>query len=199
MAPYRAILRYYRCDTPYGAILFKRIYSPQMVRYPPLVLNFTQAHLCDTPFCNVSRDNCAIPHKNTHKRVLRYYLRPEKVAERKFPEFFEFSCRILPRILLRIFPEFFEVLRFVGNGDQKKFTKNPRHFSMQNSQANTKNIFTKIFWRAGKVILSLQVSRDMKSIATGPLSKFILIFFTSGFIPSLAIPLKCGRAFVWRR
>ena len=32
----------------------------------------------------------------------------QKVAERKFPEFFEFSSRILPRILLRIFPEFFE-------------------------------------------------------------------------------------------
>ena len=44
-----------------------------MVRYPPLVLNFTQTHLCDTPFCNVSRDNCAIPHKNKHERVLRYY------------------------------------------------------------------------------------------------------------------------------
>ena len=35
-----------------------------MVRYPPLVLSFTQAHLCDTPFFNISRDNCAIPHKN---------------------------------------------------------------------------------------------------------------------------------------
>ena len=35
--------------------------------------SFTQAHLCDTPFCNVSRDNCVIPHKNKHKRVLRYY------------------------------------------------------------------------------------------------------------------------------
>ena len=31
-----------------------------------------------------------------------------KAAERKFPEFFEFSSRILPRISLRIFPEFFE-------------------------------------------------------------------------------------------
>ena len=29
---------------------------------PPLALSFTQAHLCDTPFCYVSRDNCAIPH-----------------------------------------------------------------------------------------------------------------------------------------
>ena len=52
---------------------------------------------------------------------------------------------------LRIFWEVF-VLRVVGNGDQKKFTKNPRHVSMQNSQANTKKIFTNIFWRGGKVM-----------------------------------------------
>ena len=45
VAPYRAILRYYRCDTPYRAILFKKgEHSPNMVRYPPLVLSFTQAH-----------------------------------------------------------------------------------------------------------------------------------------------------------
>ena len=31
-----------------------------------------------------------------------------KVAERKFPEIFEFLSRILPRISLRIFPEFIE-------------------------------------------------------------------------------------------
>ena len=37
-----------------------------MVRYPPLALSFRQPHLCDTPFCNVSRDSCAIPHKNKH-------------------------------------------------------------------------------------------------------------------------------------
>ena len=74
VAPYRAILRYYRCDPLYRAMLFKGAqHSPKIVRYPPLVLNFTQAHLCDTPFCNVSRDNCAIPHKNKHERVLRYY------------------------------------------------------------------------------------------------------------------------------
>ena len=36
-----------------------------MARSLPLVLNFTQTHLCDTPFCNISRDNCAIPHKKT--------------------------------------------------------------------------------------------------------------------------------------
>ena len=41
----------------------------RMVRYPPLVLSFTQAHLCNTRFCNVSRDACAIPHKNKHERA----------------------------------------------------------------------------------------------------------------------------------
>ena len=54
-----------------------------------------------------------------------------------------------PRIFRGLF-----VLRFVGNGDQKKFTKNPRRFSMQNSQANTKKIFTKFFWRARNVTSS---------------------------------------------
>ena len=35
----------------------------KMVPYPPpLVLSFVQAHLCDTPFCYIFRDNCAIPH-----------------------------------------------------------------------------------------------------------------------------------------
>ena len=53
----------------------------------------------------------------------------------------------------RIFRGFF-VLRFAGNGDQKKITKNPRHFSMQNSQANTEKIFTEVVWRVGKVIIS---------------------------------------------
>ena len=63
VAPYRAILRYYRCDTPYRAILFEGSHhSPKWCDTPPLVLSFAQAHLCDTPFCYVSRDNCAIPH-----------------------------------------------------------------------------------------------------------------------------------------
>ena len=32
-----------------------------MVRYPPWILSFTQAHLCDTPFCYISGDNSSIP------------------------------------------------------------------------------------------------------------------------------------------
>ena len=45
------------------------------------------------------------------------------------------------------------MLRFVGNGDQEKFTENPRHFSMQHAQANSTKKSTKVFWRAGKVMI----------------------------------------------
>ena len=48
------------------------------------------------------------------------------------------------------------MLCFPGKGDQKKFTKNPRPFSMQNSQATMKKLFTKCFWRAGKVTKILE-------------------------------------------
>ena len=56
------------------------------------------------------------------------------------------------------------MLRFVGDGDQKKFTKNPRRFSMQNSQANTKKIFTNIFWRAGTLLKILKASHRPQSL-----------------------------------
>ena len=44
--------------------------SPKWCDTPPLVLSSThcQAHLCDTPFCNISRDNCATPHKKTRTK-----------------------------------------------------------------------------------------------------------------------------------
>ena len=62
--------------TPFYAILWRSLHH--IVRYffrefstppnwrnpppppPPPILNFTQAHVCDTPFCNISQDNCAI-------------------------------------------------------------------------------------------------------------------------------------------
>ena len=56
------------CDTFQG-----RLTVPQNGAMPPLALSFTEAHLCDTPFCNISRDNCAIPHKNKHEIVSRCY------------------------------------------------------------------------------------------------------------------------------
>ena len=62
------------------------------------------------------------------------------------PNFLPNFAPNFPRIFRGVF-----VLRFLGNGDQKKFTKNPRPFSMQNSQPTTEKLFTRIFWRAGKV------------------------------------------------
>ena len=41
---------------------------------PPLALSCTQAHQCDRSFCNVSRDKCAIPHKNRQTGVYPYPL-----------------------------------------------------------------------------------------------------------------------------
>ena len=39
-----------------------------MVRYPALLLSFAQTHLCNTPFCNISRDSCAIPQKKQARK-----------------------------------------------------------------------------------------------------------------------------------
>ena len=62
VAPYRAILRYYRCDTPYRAILFKGgQHSPKMVRYPPLVHLVSHRHIC------------AIPHFATYRAIIVRY------------------------------------------------------------------------------------------------------------------------------
>ena len=99
-------------------------------------------------------------HKNKHERDLRYHrykyltilgqescrTKVSRIFRIFIPNFAPNFAPNFPRIFRGLF-----VLRFVGDGDQKKFTKNPRHFPMQNSQANTKKIFTKCFWRAGKV------------------------------------------------
>ena len=58
---------------PHIARCFLREVStpPKWCDTPPLVLNFTQTHPWDTPFCNVSRAIVVPPHKNKHERVLR--------------------------------------------------------------------------------------------------------------------------------
>ena len=48
VAPHRAILQYYRCNTPSRAILLREV---------------------STPFRNVSRDNCAILHKKQTRKT----------------------------------------------------------------------------------------------------------------------------------
>ena len=81
-------------------------------------------------------------------------VRSEKFQNESSPNFSNFRPEFCPEFCSEFSPNCSRgvfVLRFVGNGDQKKFTENPRRFSMQNSQANTEKIFTKCFWRAGTV------------------------------------------------
>ena len=83
VAPYRAILRYYCCDTPYRAIPSQGgSHSTNMVRYPPpLVPSFAQAHLCDTQFCNIRTcDKCpkgpsVLKNTTAPNSVVFYYRR----------------------------------------------------------------------------------------------------------------------------
>ena len=76
---------------------------------------------------------------STHDSSKKPSFLGQKSCRTKVPRIFRFFVpNFAPNFapnFPRIFREVF-VLRFVGSGDQKKFTKNPRHFSMQNSQAN---------------------------------------------------------------
>ena len=44
---------------------------------PPWLLSFTQAHLSNTPFRNISHDDCAIPHNRHEKRAQTQTLGPD--------------------------------------------------------------------------------------------------------------------------
>ena len=71
VAPYRAILRYYRCDTPYRAILFKGGWRPP-------------AEWCDTPpsYLFSHRHICAISHFATYRAIIAQY--PTKTSAKEF-------------------------------------------------------------------------------------------------------------------
>ena len=58
VAPYRAILRYYRCDTPYRTILLREVSTPPK--------------WCDTPpwYLILHRHICAIPHFATYRAII---------------------------------------------------------------------------------------------------------------------------------
>ena len=63
------ILRYYHCDTPCRAMLFKGgLQLPKMVEYPPLALSLTQAHLCGTPFATYRTIIVRFPTKTNTKK-----------------------------------------------------------------------------------------------------------------------------------
>ena len=101
------------------------------------------------------------------KKLLGNYFRSEKLQNESSPIFSNFRPEFCPRILLRIFPEFFEELScFVSweTETRKNSPKIPAFFQMQNSQANTKKIFTKCFWRAGTVKLFSQKKRSIRNV-----------------------------------
>ena len=53
-----------------------------MVRYPVLVLSFTQAHLRNTPFCKIFRDSCAIPPPPPQKQAQKTFAIPSPQVSR---------------------------------------------------------------------------------------------------------------------
>ena len=71
------------------------------------------------------------------------FCRVWKVAERKCPEFFEFSSRILPRILLRIFPNFLRIFCASFRGKRRPeriHQKSPPFFNAKFPGKHEKNI-----------------------------------------------------------
>ena len=81
VAPYRAILRYYRCDTTYRAILFQGGKQPtNIVRYPPPWYLISHRHIC------------AIPHFATYRVIIVRY--PIKTSTKKF-------CRTIATSIVR--------------------------------------------------------------------------------------------------
>ena len=71
VAPYRAILRYYRWDTPYRAILFQGgLHSPKMVRRPPPWYLVSHRHIS------------AIPHFAMYRAITVRY--PIKTSTKEF-------------------------------------------------------------------------------------------------------------------
>ena len=169
-------------DTPWCAPRLSRGHVPSVPSYVPSVpgtfcpfsidLHINQAQMSQVSLGRPEFVPGTPPgHIPTAKFLYVIFLGQESCSTKVSPNFSNFRPEFCPEFH-RIFRGFF-VPPFVGDGDQKKFTKNPRHFSMQNSQANAKNIFTKFFWRAGKVRFSLSVL----------FSPYLLFEFFRGFWP----------------
>ena len=95
------------------------------------------------------------------KRHISTIFEVRKVAERKFPEFFKFSSRILYRILLRSFPEFFEeFLCFVWETETRQIHQKSPPFFNAKFPGKLEDKKHKFFWRAGKVIIFADKSDD---------------------------------------
>ena len=92
------------------------------------------------------------------------------------------------------------MLRFVGNGDQKKFTDNPRHFAIQNPQPKPQKKIHKSLLGGGQSKnvacfgdLSVPLSRDLRSnlVRYPSLARYPEETRIKCDDPSLAEPLCC--------
>ena len=92
---------------PYRVILLREACNlPNCCDSPPLVPGLTQAHLCDTPFCNMSYDTCAISTKEFCDSIAARKARYETYLcwTSKFGVHTKWSCnRTLLRRVLRRF------------------------------------------------------------------------------------------------
>ena len=72
-------------------------------------------------------------------------IRSEKLQNESSPNFQNYCPEFCPEFYSEFSPNFLRSFHasFRGNGE------NPRHFSMQNSQANSKKKSPQVFWRAG--------------------------------------------------
>ena len=67
------------------------------------------------------------------------------------PNYSNFHAEICPECCSEFSPKVFEEFSFFVSWETETFTENPRHFSMQNFQANSKKKSTKVFLRTGKL------------------------------------------------
>ena len=91
----------------------------------------------------------------SQKGFRRLFIRSGKLQNESFPNFSIFRPEFCPEFWSEFSPNFSRIFRasFHGRRRPEKIHQKSRHFSMQNSQANTQKIFTKFFWRAGKVVI----------------------------------------------
>ena len=98
---------------------------------------------------------------------MRKVFRSEKLQNESCSRNFRIFGLIFSRIFLRIFPKFSRIVRALfprKRRPEKIHNKKRRPFSMPNPQANTTKIFTRIFWRAGKVKDCPRLRRLLRSL-----------------------------------
>ena len=113
-----------------------------------LLWNYFRYHFGQTEYTQVKIFREIVFH------IQLQFLMSEKLQNESSPNFFKYSSRILPRISLRIFPNFLgEFSCFISweTETRKKITKkSPPFFQCEIPRQLRRKKSTKVFWRAGK-------------------------------------------------